>query len=107
MKKVISAAIALTLACPMAALAAGKMTKEELIAYATERKACGEERTVVDAFYKDETGKRIGVTCEDATGFVPAVGALGLGGGAAAAAAGVGLLAIAGGGGGGSTPDTQ
>lgn len=42
---------------------------------------------------------------EEATGFVPLLGGLGIFGGAAAA--GVAAAALAGGGGGGSTPDTQ
>lgn len=104
MNKVILAALALFSSMSFAAYAAEQMTKEELIQYATDKNACGEDKAVLDAYYKD-TGA-IGVKCGDATGFVPLLGALGVGAGGAAAAVGIALVAAASGSGSGSTPDT-
>ncbi len=89
---------AVLLAC-IAAMPVGAqdLSKEQLIALAVERGTCGEGKTPVDAYYK--TPKTIGVECsEDATGFVPALGGLGLLG---AATGGALALAVVGGGGGG------
>lgn len=103
MNKVILAALTLSVSMPFAAVAAEQMTKEELIQYATDKKACGDTLAVLDAYYKDNGA--IGVKCGEATGFVPLLGGL-AGAGGAAAAAGIALTAAAIGGGGGSTPDT-
>ncbi len=79
------------------------LTKEQLIALAVERGTCGEGKTPVNAYYK--TPKTIGVECsEDATGFVPALGGLGLLGAASGGA--LVLAVVAGGGGGDATPVT-
>lgn len=109
MKNFISASIILAAATalPLAAQAQGRMTNEELIAWATAQNACGEDLSVLEAQYESETSQRVVVRCGEATGFVPLAGAVGLGGAGAAAAAGLGLAAIAAGGGGGSTGDTQ
>ena len=105
MKNIISASfvLAVTMTLPLAAQAQKRMNKEELIAWATEKQACGEDRSILDAYYTEESGNEVRVQCGDATGFLPLAGGIGLGG---AAAAGVGLAAIAAGGG-GSTGDTQ
>lgn len=85
-----------------------RLTRDQLIAYGNERQLCGEDRTVIDANYKADTGNEVTFQCGEATGFLPLAVAGGLGGvGAGAAALGaVGLAALAGGGG-SSTPDTQ
>lgn len=99
-------AFAASLALPVEAQVQQRLTEEQLIALATERRIC-EDRVVASARYVNETENRVEVTCEDAEGFVPLIAGLGLGGaGAAAAIAGFGLAAAAAGGG-GSTPDTQ
>ncbi|WP_157971038.1 hypothetical protein [Pseudogemmobacter bohemicus] len=92
---------------PLVAASQGRMSTEELVAYATELGSCGADKAVTEASYESETSNRIIVRCGEATGFAPlAAGAVGLGGGAAAAAAAAVGLAVAAGGG-GSTPDTQ
>lgn len=110
MKKFTLAIFALSLAFPLAAQAEGskRMTAEQLIQYATDKKSC-EDRSVVSARYVNDIDNNVEVTCGDAEGFVPLAGGLGgLGGGAAAAAAGgLALAVVAAGGGGGSTSDTQ
>lgn len=80
--------------------AAQNLSRAELLDMASQRGTCG-ERAAVDAYYSEDG--RILVVCGDPEGFVPVVGALGLGAGAAAAA-GVALLGAAAGGGGGSAP---
>lgn len=104
MKKIMFTAVALGLALPVVAQAQQRLTEDQLIALAVERKTCGELFPVA-ASYTDDN--RVAVTCsEEAEGFVP-LAAAGLGlGGAGIAAAGLGLAALAAGGG-GSTPDTQ
>ncbi len=108
MKKLTIALFAASLALPAGAQAQQRLSEEQLIQYATERQACGEDRVVSSARYVNETENRVTVTCDDAEGFVPlAAAGLGLGGaGAAAAVVGVAAAAAAAGGG-GSTPDTQ
>ncbi|MBP9181979.1 MAG: hypothetical protein KBF78_02505 [Fuscovulum sp.] len=100
------ALVALTALAPMGALAQERLNEEQLIALLNERKACGEDRTVVAARYVNETDNKVEVQCEDAEGFVPLAAGLGGLGGVGAAAAGLALVAGAGGGGGG-TPSTS
>lgn len=98
-------AVSLISVAPMAAFAASPLSEAELMVLPAVVAKCG-DRVVASAKYTDETYKEVAVTCKDAEGFVPLVGALGIGGAGAAAAAGLALVAAAGGGG-GSTPDTQ
>ncbi len=100
-----SMTIALISVIPLAAQAAAPLSEAELMQLPAVVAHCG-DRVVAKAEYTDQTYKSVAVTCQDAEGFVPLVGALGLGGAGAAAAAGIALVAVAGGGG-GSTPDTQ
>lgn len=98
-------ALAILSAAPLAAKPLSKMSKPELIQWATDHKSCG-DRVVDDATYEGQN--RLRVVCREATGFVPLlVGALGGGGGAAAAAIALGAVAAAGGGGNNNTNNTQ
>lgn len=99
---------ALSLICLTALLQAAplqaepRLSREELILYASNHSLCG-ELAVLDATRRAD-GK-IAISCGPATGFVPAFGAIALSGGIAVAAAGLALAASAGGGG-GTTPST-
>lgn len=117
MKKAIVASIGLAMLCaaPLSAQTAEKMTKNELIKWATDRGTCGTQR-VLGAKYL--TDGRIQVTCAAAgrsrraaaggagAGAAAAAGGLAGGGGALAAVLGAVVVAAAAGGG-GSTNTTN
>ena len=81
--------------------AAQELPREVILDAASRQGLCGVQ-TPVDAWYENGQHK---VRCGDPTGFVPAIGALGLGAGTVAA--GIGLAVLAATGGGGATPSTE
>lgn|SRR5690606_23550527 len=109
MKNLILASFLLgtALSSPIAALAQGRLSQEDLISWATAQQVCGAESSVTGAAYAEAGGNQVRVTCAPATGSVPLADATGLTGAGAAVAVGVVFAAIAAGGSGGSTPDTQ
>lgn len=92
--------ISASLALPAGAQAQQRLNQEQLIAWATEQEACGEDRTVASARYVNETDNSVEVTCDGAGGLANS-------GVAIAVLVGLAAAAAAAGGGGGSTPDTQ
>ena len=106
MKMIVAGLVALTVTLPVPALAQQRLSEQQLIALAVERRICG-DRGVASARYVNETENRVVVICDDATGLVPlAAAGLGAGAGGIVAAGALALAAAAAGGGGGATPST-